>query len=60
MEQGKKLSHEAKFLIREYALHVMRKRHPNSLVEVEIGDYVNEDGKVERTVRVLPKTAVES
>ena len=49
-----KLSHEAKLLIREYALRVARKKHPGAQIDVHVDDYVDEDGRVSRTVMVIP------
>ena len=53
MATVKKLSSEAKFLIREYALRVARKKHPGAVIEVEVGDYVDDDGRVARSVTVV-------
>ena len=51
-----KLSNEAKVLIREYALRLARKKHPDATIDVQVGDYVDENGRVPRTVTIIPDT----
>lgn len=50
-----KLSHEAKGLIREYALRVARKNHPEADIDVWVDDYVDDNGRVARTVTITPE-----
>lgn len=55
MARRERLSNEAKRLFREYALRVARKEHPNAVIKVRVGDFVEEDGRVERTVTILTR-----
>jgi hypothetical protein len=54
MGKRRRLTPEAKLLIREYGLRVARKKHPEALIDVQVGDYVDENGRVERTVTITP------
>lgn len=54
MAAREKLSSEAKFLLREYALRVARKKHPRAEIDVQVGDYLDDDGEVERIVTISP------
>lgn len=60
MIAGQKLSDEAKLLLRAYAVHVARKEDPDAIIEVRVGDFVDSDGSVERTVRVTYQTDSET
>jgi hypothetical protein len=39
-------------LLREYAIRVTRKKHPEATIHVEVGDYADENGQVDRTVHI--------
>jgi hypothetical protein len=45
-----KLSDEARFLVREYALQVARKEHPSAVIDVLVDEYADEDGHIGRRV----------
>lgn len=60
MIAGEKLSDEAKLLLRAYAVHVARKDDPNAIIEVSVGDYVDSNGQVERTVHITSHTDSET
>jgi hypothetical protein len=55
MTVRQKLSSEARFLIREYALRVARKAYPGATIEVHVGHHIEDDGRVERRVTVVPE-----
>ena len=48
-----KLSNEARRLLAEYALQVASKKHPGAKINVWVGEYVEENGTVDRRVTVV-------
>lgn len=56
MNESQKLSDETKMLFRIHALRVARKKHPDATIDVRIGDYLDESGRVARSVTINPQT----
>ena len=60
MTPGEKLSDEAKMLIREYVLRVTQKKYPDAIINVQVGDRCDDNGRVERRVTIKPRRTLTS